>query len=101
MITCLLALKHFLELRNFLKRNFNAHISARNHNSVRNAQNFIDILNSFFVLDFRDKADIGAVFLGENFADFEDIVRAGYERSGDVIKAFAAAEAYIRDIDLA
>ena len=58
--TCLIDLfdNHFLNGRDFFKRNFNAHIAAGNHNAVGNANNLVDIFNTLWIFNFCDDFNI-------------------------------------------
>ncbi len=53
----------FLQNRNLFQRDFYAEITARNHDSVRDAQNFVNISNPIHIFNFCNNTHIMAVIL--------------------------------------
>ena len=73
-----------LDGRDFGIVNFNAHIAAGNHNAIGNAQDLINIINAFLVLNFGNDADIG-IMLIQQVADIHNILCAAGKTGGDQV----------------
>jgi len=73
-----------LDGRDFGIVNFNAHIAAGNHNAIGNAQDLINIINAFLVLNFGNDADIG-IMLIQQVAYIHNILCAAGKTGGDQV----------------
>ena len=64
--------------RHILGRNLYAQVASGNHNAVRYADNFIDMLHTGFVFDFGDNPDRRACFL-KHLTDSDNIIGLLYK----------------------
>ena len=79
--------QHLLKDGDLLKRNLDAHIAARDHNAVADAQDVVDVANALGVFDLCNDADFFIALTLQNLTDLKDIVGAAHKRSGDKIES--------------
>lgn len=77
-LTCVIALgdQHLLKDGDLLKRNLDAHIAARDHNAVADAQDVVDVANALGVFDLCNDADFFIALTLQDLTDLEDIIGA-------------------------
>ena len=84
--------EHFLDLGKFFIGYFHAEVAARDHNAVCDVQDFIDIVHSAAALDFGNKVNIRVAVRFKEFADVDDVLCLGGERTGNKVDALLNAE---------
>ena len=81
-----------LQIRNLLCRNLHAQISPGNHDSIRTADNLINVLNPFRILNLCDNRDIRRLTFFEESPDFKDALRIAHKRRSDKINLLLRAK---------
>lgn len=83
---------HLLQHRHILKRNFHAHIAARDHNAVGYAQDLIDVFNAFLIFNLRNNIHAMTIEFVEDLPDLQNIRRCADKGCGDEIEAVLNAK---------
>lgn len=84
--------EHFLDLGKFFIGYFHAEVAARDHNAVCDVQDFIDVVHAAAALDFGNKVNIRVAVRLKEFADVDDVLCLGGERTGNKVDALLNAE---------
>ena len=77
--------KSFLNPRKPCKIHFHSHIASCNHYTVGSLQNFLEIINSFYIFNFRNNFNITAAVFGQKFPQCNYIIGSSYKRRRDII----------------
>ena len=81
----------FLEHRHFFCRDFDAEVTAGDHDAVAHLDDVVNVVDRSLTFDFGDDLHMAVVFF-QNLADRQDIFAALDEGSGNPVHVHAAAE---------
>ena len=89
---------HLLQIGHFLRRDLYAQVPAGHHDSVRAADDLIDVLNPFRILDLSDNWNIWRAALPKECLDLQDALCIADKGSRDKVNLLLYAEADILSV---
>ncbi|MNZ91000.1 hypothetical protein D3C78_1099730 [compost metagenome] len=77
----------FLSERNIFSWNFNTKVTTRHHQAIGNFKNFIEVIDTLLVFDFRNNLNVCSIVFFKQLTNFKNITSFTHEGSSNKIDA--------------